>query len=113
MSSVSQERFPRSTIALYAEGNPSGPISSTRVPAGKYSVAYFSKISLLLRCIEGSRSGLRSLPSSLLGLLEFVPLFPGGFLYRRLAGIAPCALLDVADGALVLRSKWQVSSLRD
>jgi FkbM family methyltransferase len=40
-------------------------------------------------------------------------LFPGGFLYRRLAGIAPCALLDVADGALVLRSKWQVSSLRD
>jgi FkbM family methyltransferase len=40
-------------------------------------------------------------------------VFSGGFLYRRLAGVAPCALLGVADGALVLRNKWQVSSLRD
>jgi FkbM family methyltransferase len=40
-------------------------------------------------------------------------VFPEGFLYRRLAGLAPCALLGVADGALVLRNKWQVSSLRD
>ena len=40
-------------------------------------------------------------------------MFPEGFLYRRLAGLAPCALLNVADGALVLRNKWQVSSLRD
>jgi FkbM family methyltransferase len=40
-------------------------------------------------------------------------LFPSGFLYRRLAGVAPCALLDVAGGELVLRSRWQVGSLRD
>lgn len=36
-----------------------------------------------------------------------------GFLYRRLAGLVPCALLDVAGGALVLRDKWRVASLRD
>jgi FkbM family methyltransferase len=36
-----------------------------------------------------------------------------GFLYRRLAGIVPCALRDVAGGALVLRNKWQVASARD
>jgi FkbM family methyltransferase len=40
-------------------------------------------------------------------------VLPEGFLYRRLAGLAPCALLGVAEGALVLRNKWQVSSLRD
>jgi FkbM family methyltransferase len=40
-------------------------------------------------------------------------VLPEGFLYRRLAPFVPCALLNVADGALVLRSKWQVSSLRD
>ena len=40
-------------------------------------------------------------------------MFPEGFLYRRLAGLAPCALLNVAGGALVLRNRWQVSSLRD
>jgi len=36
-----------------------------------------------------------------------------GFLYRRLAGLVPCALPGVAQGALVLRNKWQVASLRD
>ena len=40
-------------------------------------------------------------------------MFPEGFLYRRLAPLAPCALLNVAEGSLVLRNKWQVSSLRD
>jgi FkbM family methyltransferase len=36
-----------------------------------------------------------------------------GFLYRRLAAIMPCVLPGVAAGALVLRNKWQVASLRD
>src|SRR5262245_65517173 len=36
-----------------------------------------------------------------------------GFLYRRLAGFVPCALPGVAGGSLLLRNKWQVSSLRD
>jgi FkbM family methyltransferase len=46
--------------------------------------------------------------------LRYNPVvLPDGFLYRRLAPLAPCALLNVADGALVLRNKWQVSSLRD
>jgi FkbM family methyltransferase len=36
-----------------------------------------------------------------------------GFLYRRLAGIMPCALPGVAGGSLLLRNKWQVASLRD
>jgi FkbM family methyltransferase len=40
-------------------------------------------------------------------------MLPEGFLYRRLAGIVPCVLPDVARGALVLRNKWQVASLRD
>jgi FkbM family methyltransferase len=40
-------------------------------------------------------------------------MLPDGFLYRRLAGIAPCALPGVAGGSLLLRNKWQVSSLRD
>jgi FkbM family methyltransferase len=39
---------------------------------------------------------------------------PGeGFLYRRLARVAPCALVGVAGGSILLRNKWQVSSLRD
>jgi FkbM family methyltransferase len=38
---------------------------------------------------------------------------PVGFLYRRLAGFVPCALPGVAGGSLLLRNKWQVSSLRD
>src|SRR5688500_6199449 len=36
-----------------------------------------------------------------------------GFLYRRIAPAAPCALRNVADGSLLLRNKWQVASLRD
>src|SRR5437899_999767 len=40
-------------------------------------------------------------------------MLPAGFLCRRIAGLAPCALLGVAGGALALRNKWQVSSLRD
>ncbi len=40
-------------------------------------------------------------------------MLPEGFLYRRLAKYLPCALPGVADGALVLRNKWQVASLRD
>jgi FkbM family methyltransferase len=40
-------------------------------------------------------------------------MFSQGFLYRRLAGFVPCALPGVASGALLLRNKWQVSSLRD
>src|SRR5450432_1267783 len=36
-----------------------------------------------------------------------------GFLYRRLAPIIPCALRNVAGGALLLHNKWQISSLRD
>jgi FkbM family methyltransferase len=40
-------------------------------------------------------------------------MLPEGFLYRRLAGFVPCALPGVAGGSLLLRNKWQVSSLRD
>jgi hypothetical protein len=36
-----------------------------------------------------------------------------GFLYRRLAGLIPCALPGVAGGSLLLRNKWQISSARD
>jgi FkbM family methyltransferase len=40
-------------------------------------------------------------------------VFSPGFLYRRLAGLAPCALPGVAGGSLMLRNKWQVASARD
>jgi FkbM family methyltransferase len=40
-------------------------------------------------------------------------MLPEGFLYRRLAKFAPCTLTGVAEGALLLRNKWQVASFRD